>query len=163
MGTCQDQLKKKYSHTPHPDVFSTDPRNPPRNLPGRPRSYRYYTATGLVTDRTYLVQAPFGWGCCIRWWHRNTSNSFIRFQIRFSDVFFFHGFSMGFPWVFHGFSMFSIGFCRFFGPQLPRWQVTVVTSAAESDRSTVMSVRACGAPSTPAAPVGAQEWNDHLM
>lgn len=49
-------------------------------------SYRYYTATGLVTDRTYLVQ------------------------------------------------------------------VTVVTSAAESDRSTVMSVRACGAPSTPAAP-----------
>jgi hypothetical protein len=39
----------------------------------------------------------------------------------------------------------------------------VVTSAAESDRSTVMSVRACGAPSTPAAPVGAQEWNYHLM
>jgi len=49
-------------------------------------SYRYYTATGLVTDRTYLVE------------------------------------------------------------------VTVVSTAAESDRSAVMSVRACGAPSKPAAP-----------
>ncbi|CAK9003180.1 Fibronectin type-III domain-containing protein 3A [Durusdinium trenchii] len=49
-------------------------------------SYRYYTATGLVTDRTYLVE------------------------------------------------------------------VTVVSSVGESDRSSVMSVRACGAPSKPAAP-----------
>ena len=33
-------------------------------------------------------------------------------------------------------------------------QVTVVTTTAESDPSSVMSVRACGAPSKPAAPVG---------
>ena len=86
---------------------------------------------------------------------------FYGFSMGFGFPWVFHGFSMGFPWVFLRFPWVFVGF---FGPQLPTgWQVTVVTSAAESDRSTVMSVRACGAPSTPAAPVGAQEGNDHLM